>query len=499
VFEEWVGEASVFGIEILPQPSKRLCTQKPAGTLHTDGVGYTLLVDREVKLEIPDQGGPLTDRLLASKNRFSAGAGAAREVREQRRRAFESVWTMVGVALIVRLIVMRFSYPALLDPARDHFAFGFEFGQVAQSIATGQGFSSPYPEPSGPTALVGPGYAYLLAGIFKLFGVFTKASALVTLTLNNLMSSLTCLPVFFIARRSFGPQIAVWSGWTWAFYPHSIAGSNIWVWETILTTLLLTLLLLYTLNLEHSTSYMAWLGYSLLWAITALTSANVLSTLPFFGAWIFIQQWRSHILRLGPIIAASLVFVIGMAPWAWRSSHSYGRFVAFRGNLGLEVLVGNSSDTTHPSNWNVLPGYNAAEMRELQRLGESEYMAEKQREAARVVEDHPLWFAGQTLRRILYTWTNLWDFPPRWTFGESGLPDVLTYTLYSVLAFFGLRWAIQKRWEETIPLIIPLGFFPMIYYLTHQDDGRFRHPVDPVIVIFAVCGAYSLLSKRAAT
>jgi hypothetical protein len=54
VFEEWVGEASVFGVEILPQPSERLCTQNLAGTLHTDGVGSMLSVGREVKMEIPD-------------------------------------------------------------------------------------------------------------------------------------------------------------------------------------------------------------------------------------------------------------------------------------------------------------------------------------------------------------------------------------------------------------------------------------------------------------
>ena len=53
MFEEWVGEASVFGFEILPQPSERFCTQNLAGALHTDGVGYTLSVGQEVKMEIP--------------------------------------------------------------------------------------------------------------------------------------------------------------------------------------------------------------------------------------------------------------------------------------------------------------------------------------------------------------------------------------------------------------------------------------------------------------
>jgi 4-amino-4-deoxy-L-arabinose transferase-like glycosyltransferase len=442
----------------------------------------------------------------SSKNKISAGSEATGSARAQLCRLLESVWVIVAVALIVRLVVMHFSYLNLLDPARDnylpswengHYIFAREYERIAKSIISGQGFSSPYPYPTGPTALVGPVYAYLLAGVYKLFGAFTTTSTLAALTLNDLMSALLCLPVFLIARRSFGPKIAVWSAWAWAFYPHSIAGSNAWIWDTVLGTLLLTLLLLYTLNLERSTSYMAWLGYGLLWVIAALTNANVLSTLPFFGGWIFLRQWKSRMLRWGPILAASLVFLIGIAPWVWRCSKIYGRFVAFRGNLGLEVMVGNSSDTSQPSNWNETPGSNLAQLQEFQRLGEPAYMAEKQREAAQVIEDRPLWYAGQSLRRILYTWTNVWDFPPRWNFGDSGFPDVLVYTMFSVLAFIGLRWAMRNRWEETIPLLFPLIFFPIVYYLTHQDDGRFRHPIDPVVVIFAVCGVCSLLSKRA--
>jgi 4-amino-4-deoxy-L-arabinose transferase-like glycosyltransferase len=455
---------------------------------------------------IRNMGDPILDPLLASKDEVSTGAEAASRAQAERRREVASLWMMVAVALIVRLLVMRFAYLNLLDPARDHYipgwenghyTFGREYERIAKSIITGQGFSSPYPYPTGPTALVGPVYAYLLAGVFKLFGALTTASTFAALTLNNLMSSLICLPVYFIAKRSFGPKIALWSGWAWAFYPHSIAGSNAWIWDTVLATLLLTLLLLYTLNLERSNNYMAWIGYGLLWAIAALTTANVLSVLPFFGAWIFLRQWRSRTLRLGPIIASSLVFLITIAPWIWRCSQTYGRFVAFRGNLGLEVLVGNSSDTSYPSNWNETPGSNIEELQKFQRLGEPAYMAEKQQEASQLIEDRPLWYAGQTLRRILYTWTNLWGFPPPWTLDEIGLPNALVYTLFSVLAFIGLGWAIRNHWGETIPLLFPLIFFPVVYYLTHQDDGRFRHPIDPVVIIFAACGVYSLLSMRA--
>ena len=38
--------------------------------------------------------------------------------------------------------------------------------------------------------------------------------------------------------------------------------------------------------------------------------------------------------------------------------------------------------------------------------------------------------------------------------------------------------------------MIPLIFFPVAYYLTHADI-RFRHPIDPLVVIFVAYGAIS--------
>jgi hypothetical protein len=187
--------------------------------------------------------------------------------------------------------------------------------------------------------------------------------------------------------------------------------------------------------------------------------------------------------------------MITVAPWVWRCSQTYGRFVAFRSNFGLEVLVGNSSDTSSASNWKVLPGENSAELEKLQSIGEPAYMAEKQREANEIIARHPLRFAGLTLRRILFTWTGVWDFPPQWSLVDTGLPDVLTYSLFSFLAFAGIGWAIRDRRDYLVPLLIPLIFFPMAYYLTHTDI-RFRHPIDPLVVIFVAYGAISFTGKN---
>jgi 4-amino-4-deoxy-L-arabinose transferase-like glycosyltransferase len=403
---------------------------------------------------------------------------------------FSPPYVMVVAALALRMGVMMFVYPMLLGPSLDHDAFGGEVGRVARSIATGHGFSSPYSELTGPTAFIPPVYTYLVAGVFKLFGIYTTASALVILTLNNLFSSLTCVPVFLIARRVFGLPVAVWSGWMWAFFPYSVALSNEWVWETSLTTLLLTLLVLATLFLEHSKNLLAWIGYGSLWGFTALTNPAALSVLPFFGAWIWLRQRRRGSNCTGVVFVASLIFLATVAPWSWRCSQSFGRFIPLRSGFGMHFLAGNSGDTRTPLNLNVLPANNPDELRKLRFVGEPAYMAEKQREAKDFITQHPLRFVGLTLRRILYTWTNLWDFRARWTFDELGVLHILLYTFLSLLAFVGLGRAIQNGGDGVVPLAILLVCFPMIYYISYSDF-RYRHPIDPVIVIFVAYGAAS--------
>src|SRR5580658_3047059 len=49
------GEASVFGFEILPQPSERPAPENLAGAWHPDGGERPLSVGRRVKMLIPDR------------------------------------------------------------------------------------------------------------------------------------------------------------------------------------------------------------------------------------------------------------------------------------------------------------------------------------------------------------------------------------------------------------------------------------------------------------
>jgi 4-amino-4-deoxy-L-arabinose transferase-like glycosyltransferase len=413
--------------------------------------------------------------------------GTASSLRERLGPYFRSPGAMIVVALALRLILMTFVYPQQLSLDRDHFDFGSEMGRIARSIVTGQGFSNPYPEPTGPTALVAPVYPFLLAGVFKVFGIYTTASAFAILTLNDLFSAFTCLPVFLIARRIFGLRVAVWSGWVWVFFPWSVALGNLWVWDITLVTLLLTLLLLATLRLESPASYGAWVGYGLLWALAGLTNPAALSTLPFLGAWIWWRHKKRGGNCTGQAAVASLVFLVLMAPWLVRNYRVFGEFIPVRDGFGMEFLVGNNDDSSVPAAEKMLPADNHIELEKVQQVGEAAYMAEKNEAAKAFVARHPLRFMGLTLRRIVFTWTNMWDFHVTWAPDEFGLPNILTTSLFSLLAFFGLFRAIREDRIGAIPLAIMLLCFPAVYYLTHPHL-RYRHPIDPEVVICAVYG-----------
>ena len=199
-----------------------------------------------------------------------------------------SLFWMVVIAFTLRVgaIVVMHSYR--FRAAEANFGFGWEMGRVARAIAAGEGFSNPFHAVTGPTAWEPPLYPYLIAGVFKVFGIYSKASAFVLLTLNSLFSSVTCIPIFLIAKRCFGEKVAVSSAWTWALLPYVMYWCTRWVWETSLSALLLALIFLLTLEMEEKDGLMPWVCFGLLWVIAALNSPVLLSFLPVSAMW----AWR---------------------------------------------------------------------------------------------------------------------------------------------------------------------------------------------------------------
>ena len=183
------------------------------------------------------------------------------------------------LALSIRLIVVSAGYRDVAYGSSDFNLFGWEMGWTARSIVLGHGFSSPFQQLTGPTALVPPLYPYLLAAIFKLFGLYTAKAAFVTLSLNSLFSSLACLPIYFFTRNSLDTRAARIVSLAWAIYPFAVYFSAGRVWDYALTSLLFCCCLLVGQKL-HLRGPVAWLGFGLLYGLTALSNPSIVSMLP---------------------------------------------------------------------------------------------------------------------------------------------------------------------------------------------------------------------------
>ncbi len=395
---------------------------------------------------------------------------------------------MVLVALAIRLAVMVFLLPEQLDPQRDHWHFGYETGRIARSIVEGRGFSSPLFSDTGPTAWMTPVYPYIVAGVFKVFGVYTKTSAIALLSLNALMSALMCVLVFLIARISFGDRVAKWSGWTWAFFPYAIYFPVERIWETWLATLLLGWIFLITLKLENENKFSGWVVFGLLWGIAALTSPALLSVLPFLAGWVIYRRHRQGRHWFAVNVVASLAFLAVVSPWFIRNYEVFHRFVPFRDGMGLVLRLGTKGNTDYWGPYELGPWHNDAEWNEFLQLGELGYMDHKKQQAIEFIRANPGWYAWTTVRRTFFLWTGYWSFDRAYLKEEPlDPPNIFLCTTLTVLALLGLWRAWRADWSSALPYALVLFSFPLIYYVT-SPEVYYRRPIDPFFVILAVVG-----------
>ncbi|MBZ5701193.1 MAG: glycosyltransferase family 39 protein [Acidobacteriia bacterium] len=399
-------------------------------------------------------------------------------------RSARVLFILVVLALAVRIAVIPFLIGDQLNPARDHWDFGCEEGRIARSIAAGEGFGSPLFGRTGPTAWTTPLYPYLLAGVFRLFGIYTRASAWTMLIVDALFAALTCIPVYFAARRCFGLAAAFWAGVIWAFHPYSIYLSASFIWGNCLDALLMALLLWYTLVLEDQASLARWIGYGLLWGVAALNNAVVLSTLPFLLGWL---AWRRQRLGLAwrfSTLAALLTLVLTVSPWFVRNYTTFGRFIPFRDTFWMVVWQGNTGDTSdlYPDWAN--PAHNDAELEKYRRLGELAYMREKRAAALDFLRRYPGLFLRTSAKRFVFTWTGFWSFSPAYRAMEPmEIPNIGFCVALTALMLAGMRRAWRLSRQAVIPFALVLLSYPLVYYFTHPGID-YRHPIDPVAAVF---------------
>lgn len=399
----------------------------------------------------------------------------------------EDRWThspfwMVAIGLTLRVAYIAIAHSYRFRANDENFSFGWEIGRIAYNIAIGKGFSSPFYGDTGPTAWAAPIYPYVVAAAFKIFGIYSHAASFALLTFNSVFSALTAWTVYRIAQRMFNETIAVWSGWIWALLPYIAYWAVRWIWETSLSTFLLTVVLLMTLKMEGDNRYSRWIGFGAVWGFAALSNTAMGSFLPFSGLWLVYQLHKQRKSWFFQATVSAVVFVAVLSPWLIRNYRVFHKPFELRGNFGVELHCGNNDIAE--GIWVALahPTQGVIEYQKYKAMGEAAYVAQTQKNTVAWIKAHKKRFALLTLRKFIYFWNGL----PRLSkipYLEQTKNSLFLAT--SVLGWWGLFLAIRRRIHAIWLFASLLIFYPAVYYITFPHP-RYRHPLDPVILILGV-------------
>ncbi|WP_232298752.1 ArnT family glycosyltransferase [Granulicella tundricola] len=405
----------------------------------------------------------------------------------------------VGLALRVAYITLAHTYKIRL--ILDHFQFGWEMGRIARSLATGYGFANPFNGHSGPTAWTPPLYPLLLAGVFKVFGVYTLKSAWVILTINSIFSAATGCAVYEIAWRCFGRdakglKVALWSGWLWALYPAAMQYAVHWVWDMALTALLFSWVLVLALRVRavgdptetNPQSARRWLLFGVLWGVIALSNSSLLTFLPACGLWMVWPELTGlprHVLRaLRNAVLAAVCCLAMLAPWVARNWYTFHAFIPMRANLGAE-LYQSVLQTNDGFPWGGTLSLAEAdpEFQRYEHMGEVAFSKAQGERAKEIIRRDPRTFARHAALRVFFFWVSVPHPVEKSVFIEA--TREANYAFLSLAGLLGLALALHRRVPGAWLFFWAFALFPLIYYFI-TVQARFRHPLEPIITVLAV-------------
>lgn len=411
------------------------------------------------------------------------------------RKASTSLLLIVTVALVSRFGFAWYQDRQVSARVLSIVPFQTETGHIAYSIASGKGYSSPFQRDTGPTAWIAPVYPYLLAAIFKVFGIYTLPSFFAALFLNILFSAGTCVPIFYTGKRIAGLGAASGAAWLWALFPNTVMIPIEWIWDTSLSALLLAALLWATLELAESLHIRDWCLYGLLWGFTLLTNPAVALLFPVFLLWTAYRvskRDRTESRLAKPALAAVLA-VLCCVPWTIRNYLQFHKFIPLRSNFAFELYVGNNENYDDEHRFG--PGVVTQDREILRylRMGETAFMEEEKRKALAFIESHPrieVWLFEQ---RFVDFWTGTAAPIAAFRLADSlWVRFILSCNDAAPLcAFAGIVILFARKNPYALPVAAVPVVFPLTYYVTHTSL-RYRHPIDPVVLLLAAIGAQGL-------
>jgi Dolichyl-phosphate-mannose-protein mannosyltransferase len=371
-----------------------------------------------------------------------------------------------------------------------------ETGNIARSLALGNGFSDVFRQNTGATAWLTPVYPLLLAGIFRIFGIFTAASFIAAVVLNIAFSAGACLPIFYAGRKIDGVGVGAAAAWFWAIFPNAIMIPYEWIWDTCLTALVAALIFWCTLKLAESARLRDWCLYGVLWGFALMTNPALASLLPFLLGWATYRASRYGQRSLALAARAVLIAALCCVPWTVRNYVAFRQFVPLRSTFPFALWLGHNPvfDPHSPVTTRVTP---YEQGREYKRLGETAFMQKKGAEALSFIRTHPALEANLFAQRFVAFWAGI-DSPFKRFLDAESLGDrvLLLANFLASLGTLGGLVAVWVKWRRYAFVLSAFpAIFPWMYYAT-EPYLRYRQPIDPILMLLTALALDALLHRN---
>jgi hypothetical protein len=425
---------------------------------------------------------------------------SAHRIGRKIRRVFQSLALILFVALGVRAAYAWYDLSKIPRLILSEVPFLYEPGRVAYSLAVGRGFSSPFGLNTGPTAWTSPVYPLILSEIFRIFGTYTFRAFVAAVSLNILLSVLTCAPIYFAGKRVGGVALAATAAWLWALFPNAFIIPSQWIWDTCLSGLLAPSLVWATFAWADSPQSGYWFAYGILWGIALMTDATLLAGLPLLLGWMAYRARRSAGGRrwyAKPLLALAAT-VLCCVPWTVRNYEVFHSFIPLRSALGLQLWMGNNDAYKNGFPGWLHPINNPTEQRKYMAEGEVRYMSEKMRLALTWMIHHPARETELFKQRFIATWLGT-PHPLRDFFKTHSLllrTVFISNFLVAIGALAGIVIVFVRR--DLRKYAVPLTAFPILYpfaFYLSQALFRYRYPIDPLLLLLAAV-AMQQLARR---
>ncbi len=361
---------------------------------------------------------------------------------------------------------------------------------------------------TGPSALLPPAYAALVAVVYAVLGVKTFAATLALQIINALATSL-CVAVVFVVTRRIGGETSAWLAAGLTAVNPTLFGYTHLIWDTSLFTLGVIVTIWLAVGLSaRPTGRLSWLGYGLWLGGLALLNPALTVAYPFLVLW---PLSKSHGWRLGPIVRGTGLSIVGwlivITPWIVRNYHHFGELSYIRNGFMLELWLGvcPEADANGAAVYiNQFPLKNDEVQREVASIGERAFIEERGRRAREAISADPWRFVRLVAVRAVDHWagTVYTHSPP----GAGGWPRstgraALTLFMLAEVAVLVACMAVCRSMSIDLRwLLATVVSLSIVYCVTHVQI-RFRAPGEPIMAILIALlsiDAYRRLRARVA-